>query len=58
MLDRLFLKYLTKKGKIAYWVGQLLLSAIWGFYVFGVAGYTYVSNHYTTEFETKSYYKI
>ncbi|WP_439184147.1 hypothetical protein [Carboxylicivirga taeanensis] len=38
MLDRLFLKYLSKKGKIAYWVGQLLLDALWAFYLFAIAG--------------------
>jgi len=37
MLDRLFLKHLSKKGKIAYWVGQILLAALWTFYIFGVA---------------------
>ncbi len=36
MLDRLFLKYLSKKGKIAYWIGQLALVAIWLYYIFGV----------------------
>ena len=40
MLDRLFLKYLSKKGKIAYWVGQLILDALWIYYVFGIAGYS------------------
>jgi len=41
MIDKLFLKHLSKKGKIAYWVGQILLDAIWAFYVFGVAGYSF-----------------
>ncbi len=38
MLDRLFLKYLSKKGKIAYWVGQLILDALWALYLFVIAG--------------------
>jgi hypothetical protein len=40
MLDRLFLKYLTKKGKIAYWVGQIILDVLWALYVFKLAKYT------------------
>ena len=38
MLDALILKYLTKKGKIAYFVGQVLLIAVFAFYVFGIEG--------------------
>lgn len=37
MLDRLFLRYLTKKGKVAYWVGQILLAVLWFFYVIKIA---------------------
>jgi hypothetical protein len=40
MLDRLFLSRLSKKGKIAYWVGQLLLIGIWALYLFGIADYS------------------
>jgi hypothetical protein len=36
MLDALVLKRLTKTGVIAYFVGQVVLFAIWGFYVFGI----------------------
>jgi len=31
MLDRLFLKYLSKQGKVAYFVGQILLFALWAY---------------------------
>jgi len=41
MLDRLFLKYLSKKGKIAYWVGQIILDVLWALYVFKLAKYTF-----------------
>lgn len=40
MLDRLFLKYLTKKGKIAYFIGQLLMFALWSYYLLGIEGYS------------------
>ena len=40
MLDRLFLKYLSKTGKVAYWVGQIIFDGIFVFYLFGIAGYT------------------
>jgi hypothetical protein len=40
MLDLLILKHLTKKGKIAYYVGQVVLFALWAFYLFGIAGYS------------------
>jgi Kef-type K+ transport system membrane component KefB len=40
MLDHFILEYLTKKGKIAYYVGQVLLIAIWAYYLFGIVGYT------------------
>jgi len=41
MLDRLFLKHLSKKGKIAYWVGQIILDVLWALYVFKLAKYTF-----------------
>ncbi len=47
MLDRLFLKYLTKKGKIAYFVGQLVLFAIWGFIVLGIMDFSLESGRST-----------
>lgn len=40
MLDKLFLKYLNKKGKIAYFVGQIILFALWAYYLLGIAGYS------------------
>lgn len=40
MLDKLFCKYLTKKGRIAYLVGQILLFILWAFVVLGVLDYT------------------
>ncbi|OEK09523.1 hypothetical protein A8C32_12505 [Flavivirga aquatica] len=40
MLDRLFLKHLTKKGVIAYFVGQVIFMAILAYYLFGIAGYS------------------
>ncbi|HLR24501.1 MAG TPA: hypothetical protein VK112_01455 [Fodinibius sp.] len=40
MLDRLILKYLTQKGKIAYYVGQVVLIGLWALYLFGIAGYS------------------
>lgn len=36
MLDKLFLKYLTKQGKIFYWVGQIILLIGLAFYLFGI----------------------
>ncbi len=39
MLDRLFLRKLTKKGKIAYFVIQLVLDAIFVFVLFGLLDY-------------------
>ncbi|MDN3666077.1 hypothetical protein ACFFU1_04890 [Algibacter miyuki] len=38
MLDALILKHLTKKGVIAYFVGQILLFGVLAFYIFGVKG--------------------
>ncbi len=29
MLDMLFLKYLSKKGKVSYWVGQISMVALY-----------------------------
>lgn len=40
MLDRLFMKYLSKTGIKLYWVGQLVLDAIFIYYLFGIAGYS------------------
>ena len=40
MLDLLFLKYLSKVGKRAYWIGQLCYAAILLFYIFGFKGYS------------------
>jgi len=40
MLDKLFLQFLSPKGKIAYWVGQITLFALWAFYLLGIAGYS------------------
>ena len=39
MLDRLFLSKLTKKGKIAYFLIQLVLDAIFVFVLFGLLAY-------------------
>ncbi|MFD0992546.1 hypothetical protein [Tenacibaculum geojense] len=36
MIDKLFLKYLTKKGKIGYFVGQIITASLWAYYIFGV----------------------
>ncbi len=38
MLDKLFLKNLSKKGKIAYWLGQLVLDSLWALYLFVIMG--------------------
>ncbi len=43
MLDRLLLKYLTKKGKIAYFVGLIVLFLLTGYYILGIAGYSFDS---------------
>lgn len=40
MLERILLKHLTKKGKIAYFVGLVVSFALVAFYLFGIAGYT------------------
>ncbi|WP_456867183.1 hypothetical protein [Galbibacter sp. BG1] len=40
MLDRLFLKKLTKKGIWAYWIIQLVLDVVLGIVLFGVLNYT------------------
>ena len=40
MLERLLLKHLTKKGKIAYFIGLVLSFAIAAYCVLGIAGYT------------------
>ncbi len=41
MLDVLILRYLTKEGKIAYFVGQLILAGLWAFYMFGIKDYSF-----------------
>lgn len=40
MLDRLFMKYLSKTGIKIYWAGQLVLDAIFIYYLFGIAGHS------------------
>lgn len=40
MLEAIFLRYLTKKGKIIYFVGQILLLGLLAFYILGIAGYS------------------
>jgi hypothetical protein len=37
MLDQLFMKYLSKKGKISYWVGQISMVALFCIYFFGIS---------------------
>ena len=36
MLDALILRYLTKKGVIAYFAGQIILFGLLAFYIFGI----------------------
>jgi len=40
MLEALLLKYLTKKGIIIYFVGQVIFIATLAHYVFGILGYS------------------
>ncbi|WP_157821907.1 hypothetical protein [Tenacibaculum sp. Bg11-29] len=40
MLEALVLKYLTKKGVIAYFVGQVIFIAILAYYIFGILDYS------------------
>ncbi|APU11770.1 MULTISPECIES: hypothetical protein [Cellulophaga] len=40
MLERLLLKHLTKKGKIGYFVGVVVLFALLAVYLFGIADYS------------------
>ncbi len=40
MLEQLFLKYLTPKGKIFYFVGQVILFIIWAIVVLNVLDYS------------------
>ena len=40
MLERLLFRHLTKKGKIGYFLGVLVLFALWAYYVLGIAGYS------------------
>jgi len=53
MLDRLFLKKLSKKGKIIYFVGQLLLDAIFIYVLFGVMDYSLGSPGSSTRSDTE-----
>ncbi|MCS4505877.1 hypothetical protein NYO91_17485 [Arhodomonas aquaeolei] len=41
MLDRLFMKYLSRTGVWCYWVGQIALDIILLGYLFGIAGYSF-----------------
>ncbi len=38
MLERLLFRHLTKKGKIGYFLGFLVLAGLWAYYVLGIAG--------------------
>ncbi len=40
MLDKLFLKYLSKKGKVSYWVGQISMVALFCLYFFGISNHS------------------
>jgi len=40
MLERILLKHLTQKGKIAYFVGIIILFALFAYYLLGIAGYS------------------
>ncbi|WP_422091827.1 hypothetical protein [Tenacibaculum ovolyticum] len=40
MLEAFVLKYLTKKGVIAYFVGQVIFIAIFAYYIFGILDYS------------------
>ncbi|MGG6232314.1 hypothetical protein [Tenacibaculum sp. SDUM215027] len=40
MLEQLFLKYLSKKGKIFYFIGQIILFTIWAIIVFKVLNHS------------------
>lgn len=40
MLESFVLKYLTKKGVIAYFVGQVIFIAIFAYYIFGILDYS------------------
>lgn len=41
MLEALVLKYLTKKGIIIYFIGQVIFIAILAYYIFGLLGYSF-----------------
>lgn len=43
MLEALLLKYLTKKGVLIYFVGQVILIAILAYYIFGILGHSFDS---------------
>jgi len=40
MLDKLFMKYLTRTGIKAYWIGQIVIDAIFLYYILGIAGFS------------------
>ncbi len=40
MLDALFMKYLSKKGKGAYWIGQISGVILFSIYLFGIKDYS------------------
>ncbi|WP_233899193.1 hypothetical protein [Tenacibaculum piscium] len=40
MLEVLLLKYLTKKGIIIYFIGQVIFIALFAYYIFGIQGYS------------------
>lgn len=40
MLDWLFMKYLSRTGKKAYWIGQITIASVFVYYMLGVAGYS------------------
>ncbi|WP_428740666.1 hypothetical protein [Tenacibaculum sp.] len=40
MLEQLFLKYLSKKGKIFYFTGQVVLFGLWAFIVLKVLNHS------------------
>lgn len=38
MLEKILFKYLTKKGRVNYYIGVAILIALVAFYVFGIEG--------------------
>ncbi|QKX05809.1 hypothetical protein HN014_13125 [Aquimarina sp. TRL1] len=53
MIDKYFFKRLTKKGKIAYFIIQIILVAIFLYVLFGQLGYRLGS--YNSEARTETY---